>query len=271
MADAVTPPSSPSAARAVPAAAVAQFKLPTFSVLDAPTWFRRAEVQFRLKRLTSATIQADHVLASLPDDLFPRISEWLLSKGDGAIEYCDLKNFLLQRFTPSPASRVSQLLHLSKQPLGDQRPSEALLEMKALARLPPAADGSERKLDLLRALWLLRLPESIRAVIPNAEEMDEDSLQQMADRLLDAQAAVGRHINAVPSATATQSRDDDIATLNVAPVRSRQPPRQHLGTRPHPRQQQPRERFIDGLCYFHARFGPDARNCKVGCTWPKNV
>ncbi|MPD05370.1 hypothetical protein E2C01_101110 [Portunus trituberculatus] len=112
--------------------------------------------------------------------------------------------------------------------------------MKALARLPPAADGLERKLDLLRALWLLRLPESIRAVIPNAEEMDEDTLQQMADHLLDTRATVGRHINAVLSSTATQSWNDDITVLNVAPVRSCQPPvRQHLGSQPHPCQQQP--------------------------------
>lgn len=57
--------------------------------------------------------------------------------------------------------------------------------MKALARLPPAADGSVRQLDLLRALWLLRLPESMRAILPNAEEMDEDELQQMVDNLND--------------------------------------------------------------------------------------
>lgn len=265
MTDSGTPPPSP-------AAATAQVKLPNFSVIDAPTWFRRAEVQFRLKKVTSPTTQADHVLAALPDELFPRISEWLISKGDSAIGYSDLKNFLLQRFTPSPASRVTQLLQLAKQPLGDQRPSDALLEMKALARLPPAADGTVRQLDLLRALWLLRLPESIRAVIPNAEEMDEDDLRQMADRLNDAQAAAGRHINAVPlaSSTAAPPDENDIAAVRHTPARARQPPaRQHPNSRP--RQQQNSGNFADGLCYFHAKFGPEARNCKPGCTWPKNV
>lgn len=262
-----TPPSSPAAA-----AAVAPVKLPTFSVIDAPTWFRRAEVQFRLKRVTAPTVQADHVLAALPDDLFPRISEWLISKGDAAIGYVDLKNFLLQRFTPSATSRVTQLLQLAKQPLGDQRPSDALLEMKSLARLPPAADGTVRQLDLLRALWLLRLPEFIRAVIPNAEEMEEDALQQMADRLNDAQAAAGRHTNSVsPAASAAApSEDDNIVAVRHTQGRARQPPaRHHPSSRP--RQQQSGGAFADGLCYFHAKFGPEAINCKPGCTWPKNA
>ena len=254
-----------------PPAAAVQIKLPTFSTIDAPTWFRRAEVQFRLKRVTTPTTQADHVLAALPDELLPHISEWLISKGDQAIEYNDLKALLLQRFTPSAASRVTQLLHLAKQPLGDQRPSDALLEMKALARLPPAADGSERKLDLLRALWLLRLPESVRAHIPNAEEVDEEELQQLADQLNDSQAAAARHVNAIPSvSSATPSLDgDDIAAVNYTPVRARPTPGHQSGPRPRARPQH--AKFVDCLCYFHATFGPAARNCRPGCTWPKNA
>lgn len=257
-----------------PAAAAATVKLPPFSAIDAPTWFRRAEVQFRLKRVTSSTTQADHVLASLPEELFPRISEWLASQGDEAIKYSDLKAYLLHRFTPSAAARVTQLLQLSRQPLGDQRPSEALLEMKALARLPPAPDGSERKLDLLRALWLLRLPESVRAVIPDAEGMDDDNLQQLADRLSDAQAAAGRHINAVPTTSSMDPHpeEEDIAAVNHASARTRHPPgQQQHNPRPRPRQQQTSGRFANNLCYFHARFGPDAKNCKPGCSWPKNM
>ncbi|MPC82949.1 hypothetical protein E2C01_077638 [Portunus trituberculatus] len=52
-----------------------------------------------------------------------------------------------------------------------------------MARLLPAPNGSPRQLDLLRALWLFRLPESIRAVIPNAEEIDENELQEKYDHL----------------------------------------------------------------------------------------
>ncbi|MPC60642.1 hypothetical protein E2C01_054697 [Portunus trituberculatus] len=199
--DSVTLPSDP-------AAVAAQVKLATFSAINAPTWFRRAEVQFCLKRITSSMTQANH---------------WMKSKGDIAIEYSDLKTFLLQRFTLSAASRVTQLLQLSKQPLGDQRSSEALLEMKALARLPTVVNGSERKLDLLRAIWLLLHLESIRAVLSGAERMDDDDLQQMAECLSDAQPAADRHINAAPYASSTAPpppKEDDIAAINHAQARA---------------------------------------------------
>ncbi|MPC35028.1 hypothetical protein E2C01_028437 [Portunus trituberculatus] len=55
--------------------------------------------------------------------------------------------------------------------------------MRAMARLPQAPDGTPRQLDLLQALWLLRLPEFIHAAIPNAEEIDENELQEKADHL----------------------------------------------------------------------------------------
>ncbi|MPC82950.1 hypothetical protein E2C01_077639 [Portunus trituberculatus] len=85
-------------------AAVTQVQLPPFSTIDTPTWFRQAEAQFRLKRVTNATTRADHVLSAIPDEIFPRISEWLECKGDDAIEYADLKAYLLQRFTPLPVA-----------------------------------------------------------------------------------------------------------------------------------------------------------------------
>lgn len=156
----------------------------------------------------------------------------MFSRGDAAIEYGNLKTFLLQHFTPSAASRVTQLLQLAKQPLGDQRPSDAMLEMKALARFLPAADGSVKQLDLLRALWLLRLPENIRVAIPNAEEMNETDLQQMADRLKDSHAAASYKVNAAPL-----QDEDNIAVVNLTPSHTKLPKRQ----------QQRSEKFINSL------------------------
>ena len=55
-------------------AGVLHFKLPTFSTVDTAIWFRRAEVQFRLRRARSSHTQADHVLATIPDTIFPQMS-----------------------------------------------------------------------------------------------------------------------------------------------------------------------------------------------------
>lgn len=70
-------------------------------MIDAYTWFRRAETQLLLKGVSNPTSQAAHVLAAIPDKLFPRISEWLQAKGDAAVEYDALKTYLLKHFTLS--------------------------------------------------------------------------------------------------------------------------------------------------------------------------
>ena len=133
---------------------IANFRLPAFSTVDTAIWFRRAEIQFRLKNIRTSSSQADHVLAALPDALFPQIAEWLDSQGSNAIKYEDLKSYLLQKFSLSPEQRAKNILALAHQPLGDQRPSDALSELRSLARLPPDATGTSRSIDVLLALWL---------------------------------------------------------------------------------------------------------------------
>ena len=140
-ATASSPADSASLAASLPA--VHHFKLPTFSTVAAAIWFRRAEVQFRLKKITPSCTQADHILAAIPDTFFPQMSTRLEAKGDDAIEYPDLKTFLLKKFSPSAERRAQMILYLSNQLLGDQRPSEALTEMKSLCHLPPDAAGAQ--------------------------------------------------------------------------------------------------------------------------------
>ena len=178
-----------SADSASPAAlpAAFHFKLPTFAAV----WFCRAEVQFKLKKITSSRTLADHVLAAIPDTLFPQMSTWLDSKGDDAIEYQDLKTFLLKKFSPSAEKRVQIILDLSNQPLGDQRPSEALAEMRSLCRLPPDAAGTSTQIDVLLALWLRRLPDPVCSAITDFTSFDDDGIATRADSLLDAHTAAG--------------------------------------------------------------------------------
>lgn len=138
------------------AAATKDIKLPAIYIADAVSWFQRAEVQFRLKRENCSTRMADHVLAALPEDIFPLILGWFADQeGAGAsIEYCALKQRLLQNFVCTTEGRADKLLTLSCQPIGDQRPSIAFQEMKALTRIPHD-DGTVKTLDPLRILWFL--------------------------------------------------------------------------------------------------------------------
>ena len=132
------------------AAATRDVKLPMFCAAETVSWFQRAEIQFRIKRETSHARMADYVLAALPQDIFLLISSWLLEQGD-RLEYDKVKRRLLQKFVATPEERVTKLLALSRQPLGDQRPSVAFQEMKALTKVPQE-EGTTQTLDLLRVL-----------------------------------------------------------------------------------------------------------------------
>ena len=240
--------------------ASASLKLPTFSALDAPTWFKRVEVQFRINRIRDSR-KSDHVLAALPEEVFSQIASILDTDDD--IPYEDLKVFLLEKFTPSAASRASKIRALSLQPLGEQKPSAAWTEIFALAQLSPAV-------DMLKEMWLCRLPSHIRAALPKASETPTSELAAQADALMDAHAAASNHriFQAEENAGVTQ----DVAAIHRFPQKTfykpRPPVKDVVNQNP--------ERTYDKrqtplVCFYHRRFGIHAKKCEKGCTWPKNM
>ena len=260
-----------SATLTLAAAASRDVKLPTFCATDAVSWFQRAEIQFRLKRVTASDRKADYVLAALPEDIFPHITDWLSDQGSSTLCYDDVKKQLLRKFVSTPEERADQLLTLSRRPLGDQRPSIAFREMKMLTRVP-ADDGTNKALDLLRILWLLRLPDDVRRGITNFSDISEDELTKLADSLQGANrgAASRPAMSAAKDEGSVTSNDDDPRDDTAAAAHTQ---RKHWGQpRPQPpRGPPPRKADPPGLCFYHSRFGHDARNCRLPCSWTKNL
>ena len=271
-------------------AGVLHFKLPTFSTVDAAVWFRRAEVQFRLWRVRSSHTQADHVLAAIPDTIFTQMSTWLDAKGDDTQLNTKTSKFLLQKFLPSAERRVQMILDLSNQPLGDQRSSDALIEMRSVCRLPPDNTGTSAKIDVLLALWLRRLPTPVRSAITNFASYDDDDLAKHADSLLNAHAAANpTAIIAAPSTVPPDEDDvnDNLTNDTIAAASTAQhfnASRRHfnrpVAQTPHPRSQQNtsstpssfrKSSSTSRSCYYHERFGPTAKKCQHPCVWSKNM
>ena len=241
-------PQTSSSASTEPITALASLRLPTFSSLDAPTWFKRVEVQFRIHRIRDDR-KADHVLAALPEEVFSQIATLLDTDED--LDYKTLKQNLLDRFTPSAASRAAKIRSLSLQPLGEQKPSAAWTEIYALANLHPPV-------DMLREMWLSRLPSHIRAALPKASEDPIDVLARKADDLIDAHAAASHRVCLADSEDEAYA---DAATSRRFSRRQAPPPTTRTGD----------EKPPPFLCKYHRRYGAAARNCRKGCTWPKNL
>ncbi|ROT64514.1 Retrovirus-related Pol polyprotein from transposon opus [Penaeus vannamei] len=235
-------------------------KLSPFCPQEATSWFRRAEIQFRLRRVTDPRTKADYVLEAIPEQLFPRVAAWLDNQDQNQdVEYENLKSYLLQEFTLSVSARAQKLLSLPHIPLGDTTAHAAWNEMQALATLPDLdpTTNKPRRVDLMRELWLQRLPPSVRSALHEADDSPINDLIKKADNLINA-ARASRKPDTTYSASA-----EDVPDINAA--NKRRPNSQVRHYKPGSASSQPSH----GFCYYHYRFGAGAHKCLPGCQWPK--
>ena len=248
-------------------------KLNPFSTSEPKSWFRRAEGRFRLSRITNSATMSDYVIQALPEDVFREISSWLDDQPD-EIEYDKLKARLLLDYTLSPSEKAQKILCLASQPLGEQTAKQAWNEILSLSRLNEvdAVTKAPKEIDLRREILLQRLPASVRAALPEADDVSIDQLVEKADKLLLSTKASRRsHVNLVTDA----SSEDNLHVNSVATGRRSTPQRQSK------RQKAPCEvksraagetnklqiLTSSGLCGYHSRFGENAHRCVPGCLW----
>ena len=128
--------------------------------------------------------------------------------------------------------------------------------MKALTRLP---DNDGRRLDLLRALWLQRLPPAVRAGITNFMKLPEDAILELADSLQ------GSTLSSDDShACSAQDHDEHSDDENISAVPYSQHRRKKSPANKRDASSTKKTASKD-ICYYHARFGKEARNCKPPC------
>lgn len=243
---------TPETSNGATVAAVA-VKLPPFTSKNPQTWFQRAEVKFRLSRVTDEVTRADHVLNSMSEQVMEKISGWL-SRQEDNLKYADLKTFIMERFSVSMSERAQQLLALAHQPIGDQTATECWDEIQQLMKNPTT-------ISLEREILLQRLPDSVRRAIPDAHELSEDDLLKQADSLLSTDKATARRAaSRTPVCLVTEDSDDDYENdhTDINAVGSRREPRDSRRFRKTNREE-------TTLCYYHIKFGNAAKKCLPGC------
>lgn len=248
-------------------------KLPTFSTQEPISWFRRAEVQFRLRKITDPRTKADYVLEAIPETIFLQLSAWLDQQAD-EITFDPLKAYLLKEYTLTVSDRAKKLLAMPSQQLGDRTALNVWNEMQSLARLPgtDTTTGLPLKVDLMRELWLQSIPTSVRAALHDADTLPMDELIKKADNLITAARAAQK-----PSPISwvdTTPSEDDVADINAVRQPRQQYRRPPLDRRDPDNRSGPRTytgyMLPTGICSYHHKFGKDARNCLQGCKWSKN-
>lgn len=278
------PPSisgSGSASAAVDISAVS-LKLPPFWPADPEIWFVQVEAQFACRRITSQKSKFDNVVASLSPEFAVEVRDLLL-RPPAENPYTALKEQLTKRTALSEQRRLQQLF--TGEELGDQKPTQLLRRMQQLA-------GDRTGLDpaFLRALFLGRLPNSVRMVLASTPEGTTlDKLAEMADKVMEVAAPIPPPINAMTTPiptdpthtqTSTPASAADVADLRSEIARleklfrklshSRSSSRTPRSSRRSPSSTPPPNTSDSSLCWYHQTFGDRAQHCRQPCSWSLN-
>lgn len=184
--------------------------------------------------------------------------------------YQQLKTTLISCFSRSREATLLQLL--DRETIGDRTPSQYWRHLKSLV---PDIDE-----EVLKTRWLSHLPEQTKACLVIQERASLDDQAKLADKLQEAYAP-----NSV-AAVANTHGDSEISQLTkliaqlTAQIASTQtaPPhtsRRHRGNRSSSRRRSRSQsrNVANGepfICFYHSKFGNDARKCQQGCNFQGN-
>ena len=229
---------------AVEAAAVS-LKLPIFWTSQPRVWFAQAEAQFNLRHITADDTKYYHVLAALDQPTAERLLD-LISAPPAKNKYPAIRKRLLDVFALSRRDRAVALLRMRDIGLGDKKPSAIMDEILALVD-----DG---KLCLLsEQIFLDLMPVDIRVLLAEDEFQDPRALARRADILWMARPQ--STLNAVHKLQAVHkppsSKQEEYKDFPMPKYRSQ-------------------THNAEGICFYHQKFGKEARQCMPPCTFSGN-
>ena len=247
-------------------------KLPDFWVKDPKMWFSQAEAQFRRARVTAETTMYDYVLMKLPEDVVMSVRALVSAIEADPVKqeesYTLMKAALLGSYGKTKWQMAYALLDHPE--LGDRRPSAMMAEMLALRYEATAPDS------LFFALFLRRLPSSIRDHIAAANHTTAAEMATHADILWDARnsatvSAVSDTLSAVSLRSSSPNKRSPDRRAKSPDRRGRSPdrrPNRGRGRRPTPgRKDSGAASSGKRICYYHQRFGAQAENCEGVCNF----
>ncbi|XP_064470034.1 uncharacterized protein LOC135384779 [Ornithodoros turicata] len=291
-----TTPGTPSMVQQPTSVTAVSVKLPPFWDRNPATWFIQAEAQFHLSGITAQITKFYYVIAALSPSAADEVYD-VIASPPADCPYDKLKSALLKRTTCSDRARLQQLL--SAEELGDRRPTQLLRRMKQLL-----GDGAASTSDsFLRELFLQRLPRNVQMVLATTTNLSTDELATLADAVMEVAipSPSVMHVETphpsfpepTPSAVSqvstpapTQDTSQHMAAIEsltqqvnnlthlvaTLAARSRSPsPRRFRRRSLTPRGRRSPSPRSNGMCWYHQRFGAEARHCFQPCSWSGNA
>jgi len=243
--------------------AAVSLKIPPFWPSDPEIWFAQVEAQFSTKGITTQKTKFEYIIASLTTEYATEVRDLILQPPDHN-PYDTLKEQLIKRTAASEQRRLQQLF--SAEELGDRKPTQLLRHMQQLLGDKASITDS----SFLRELFLQRLPPNVRMVLASsADTITLEELASLADKIMEVATPIIATVGSSQvSAEIDQLRSEIASLKRLAETRTKPfPTRRTTRRTPSPAPQQ----SPSDLCWFHQRFGDNARKCRPPCAKSGNA
>lgn len=236
-------------------------KLPPFWPDRVSVWFAQAEAQFLLAGIKRDETMYCHVLSQMDHRMAGEIED-IVTNPPAQGKYQTLKDTLIRRLSSSEEQRVRRLL--SDEELGDRKPSQFLRHLRSLAGATLSDD------NILRQLWLRRLPQHVQGILAAQADLTLDRIADIADKIVEAQPAAANVYAATTSPLSNllqkvEELSAQVAALASSSGRCRSRNRSSSRSRQSSRAATPDR--ASRLCWYHKKFGPKALKCISPCDW----
>lgn len=257
---------------------IKNLKVPAFWTHNPKLWFMQIEAQFYSNNIKGDVSKYYAVVSALDCNTLQQVAD-LLEKPPPTQKYDALKSALIDAFSDSNERQLKKLL--TEMDLGDQKPSQLLRQMKSLA-------SNKVTDDVLRTLWLQRLPNQVQLILSASQGVALTKMAEIADKIVEVSAGNPLSVAAIthagptlptlnqPNASAHElvSLKEQVSVLTKMVeemcVRGRYRSRSREGSRYKRTRSSTPRRY--GECFYHRRFGTKARKCTKPCEFkmPEN-
>lgn len=254
-------------------------KIPPFWPEEPELWFAQLEGQFTICGVKEDEARYSYVVSKLEPRQAKEIRDVIVNP-PADNKYQAIKRALIQRLTDSQGQRIRQLLEHEE--LGDRKPSQFLRHLRTLA-------GTTLPDEILRTLWLGRLPTNMQAILATRTSDRLEDVAEQADRIHEIG---GKSLVLATSATASKAPTTTTMEAQVEALckqvaalttqmetmakgwqndrgrrRARSQSRAQGRSRSRSRK---KDAETEGECFYHRRFGEKARKCTKPCTYTGN-
>ncbi|KAL4703819.1 hypothetical protein ACJJTC_010672 [Scirpophaga incertulas] len=143
---------------------------------DRPSlWFSSLEAQFHINGITQEVTKYHFAISHLDMECIREVEDIIIQPPQTE-PYSKLKNAIISRFSESYEEKVRRLLE--SEPIGDRKPSSFLRHLRSLA-------GPCFPEQLLKTIWLNRLPRHVQLILASRKEQTLEDLWDLADQLME--------------------------------------------------------------------------------------